>query len=213
MLLIPSSARRAAQALSSRRIREAQSAPRSPIDAQGRLALGSSVMSQSIEEGVGSSIVSLARLAQERTRGREQVQRSPRGRLQAGDAAASHPSSWAAKPNSAPRHRVASAVRPAALPPRALHLGSAATPQLETHLERRLTVLHPPHRPRPDARTLPRLPSPESRQFGGPTGFLLLLSSSARVEGASCVPKGSTAGLLALPSSGRPKGRGLPVHR
>ena len=186
MLLIPSKREARGEALSSRRFREAQSAPRSPIDAQRRLSQRSSMMSQSIEEGVGGSIVSLARLAQQRACRREQYKEVEGSVF---EQAMQQPAAyhlWAAKPNSAPPHRVAPAVRPAALRPRALRLGSAANPRLETHLERRLTVLHPPHPPRPDARTLPGLPAHESRQFDGPAGFPLLLSSN-RARGGSFV--------------------------
>src|ERR1035437_7210737 len=51
------------KALSSRRFREAQSAPCSPVDAQRRFAQCSSMMSQCIEESVCCRIVPLPRLA------------------------------------------------------------------------------------------------------------------------------------------------------
>src|SRR5208282_3780299 len=60
------------KALTSRRLREAQSTPRSPIDAQRRFAQRPSMMRQCIEEGVGCRIVPLARLAQEGARGRKE---------------------------------------------------------------------------------------------------------------------------------------------
>src|SRR5438132_962103 len=50
------------QAFAPRRIREAQVGPRSPVDSQSRLALGSSMMRQRIQKCVGSGIVSLLRL-------------------------------------------------------------------------------------------------------------------------------------------------------
>src|SRR6185437_9061605 len=52
------------------RIRETGVGPRSPVQSQCGLALSSSMMRQSIQKGVGGGVVSLAGLAQKRTRRR-----------------------------------------------------------------------------------------------------------------------------------------------
>ena len=151
------------ETLAANRIRESLTGPGAPVDAQGRLALGLPVMRQCIQESVGGGIVPLAGLAQHGTGGREEYEEVQGIVLEQAMQQPARPSPLAARPYSVPPHRVAPAVRPAALPPRARHPGSAANPRRETRPENRAALLHRPHRPTPDARLLPRIPVREWR--------------------------------------------------
>ena len=168
MLLIPRSARRAA-----RRLPPAVSAKPTPAQApqliaQGRLALGSSVMRQRIQKGVGGGIVPLTGLAQEGTRGREKYEEVQRGVF---EQAMQQPATHHLGPqNRIERRRIELHQQSVLQHSRRVHDTADRRPSLGAKLVQKAAQLSfIRHIDRaPDARTLPWLPVPEWRRFDGP---------------------------------------------